>query len=194
MGAIPFSKYVSISDYLELESTSKEKHEYYQGEIFAMAGGSLAHNRMVRNALSSIDNFLKDKGCEVFPSHLKVHVKTESAFVYPDLTIICNGPQFYENRKDIITNPVIIIEVLSPDTRGFDRSDKFALYRAIPSLKEYLLIDSTKVHLEKFVKKSFNEWVLSEYKSFTDKIEIATINFETKLAEFYRNVLFEQKK
>src|SRR2546423_718598 len=117
MGSIPVSKYKSIEEYLELDEKSPEKSEYYQGEIFAMAGASFAHNQIVRNTLTAIDNYLKDTKCQIFPSDLKVHIEANSLFTYPDLSIICGKPEFWHNRTDIVTNPSVMIEVLSKGTK-----------------------------------------------------------------------------
>lgn len=187
----PIAKFISVEEYLEMEEQSRDKHEYYKGEVFAMAGASFIHNQITSNILMDIGQFLKDKTCRIYGSDLKIQVEANSLFTYPDLSIVCNGPQFWRDRKDTITNPSVIIEILSPDTMSYDRGDKFALYRAIPSLKEYLLISSTEVLLEQFTKQSLHEWLLTEYKSSEDAITIDTIGYHTSLKEFYRDVTFE---
>lgn len=191
MAAIPALKFMTVEEYLEMEENSIEKHEYYGGEVFAMAGASFQHNQIVANAQGAIWQFLKDKPCRVYGSDLKVAVKTKSSFVYPDLTIICNGPQFLEGRKEIITNPSVIIEVLSPETGNFDHGEKFMLYRQIPSLQEYILISSMEVLVEKFIRHDSGAWTLTEYRKMEDCFSIDTIQYETTLAELYREVLFE---
>lgn len=113
MTAVPAPKFISIEDYLLSEEEVREKHEYYQGEVFAMAGGSIAHNRIVRNLLTELDNFLKDRNCEVFPSDLKIHNEANTLFTYPDLSIVCGELNCWNKRNDTITNPAVIIEVLS---------------------------------------------------------------------------------
>jgi Uma2 family endonuclease len=179
---------------LAYEDQSLEKNEYYQGEIFAMAGASFAHNQIVRNALSEIDQFLKDKNCRIFPSDLKVYIEANSLFTYPDLSIICDKPQFWGKRTDIITNPSVIIEVLSPATKDYDRGEKFMLYREIPTLKEYILISSTQMRLEQYIKQAPHEWKFVEYKLAGEVININTINYTTPLQTFYRDVDFNLAK
>lgn len=188
MIAIPAIKYVSVEEYLKAEDLSEVKHEYYAGEIFAMAGGSFPHNQITANILGEVHQYLKNKSCRIYGSDLKVHVKNKSSFVYPDLTIICNGPQFYEDRNDIVINPSVIIEVLSPATQNYDRGQKFMLYRQISSLKEYFLVSSTEVLVEKFSRRAANEWVLTEYKLLDDAIAIDSINYQTMLSTLYRDV------
>lgn len=190
MSSAPALKYKSIEEYLELEEKSPEKNEYYQGEIFAMAGASFAHNQIVRNALTALDNHLRNTKCQIFPSDLKVHIEANSLFTYPDLSIICGKPEFWNNRTDTILNPSVIIEVLSPRTNDYDHGEKFMLYRNIPSLKEYILISSTEVRLEQYIKQAPNEWKFIEYQSSEEQITIPTINFSTLLQEFYRDVDF----
>lgn len=194
MSSTPAIKYKSIKEYLELEEKSLEKNEYYQGEIFAMAGAGLAHNQIVRNTLTAIDNYLRNTKCQVFPSDLKVHIETNSLFTYPDLSIICDKPQFWNNRTDTILNPVVIIEVLSPGTKDYDHGEKFTLYRDIPSLKEYILISAMEIWLEQYIKQSANEWKFIEYKSADEKVFIPAIDYSTILGEFYRDVDFSLEK
>ncbi len=132
MGVVPASKRISVEEFLILEESSDIKHEYYQGEIFAMAGGTIQHNQIVRNSLTAIDNFLREKNCQVFPSDLKIHIEANSLFTYPDLSIVCGEPRRWNDRNDVITNPLIIIEVLSKKTENYDRGQKFKLYRVSP--------------------------------------------------------------
>ena len=193
MSPIPAVKHISVADYLQAEDVSEVKHEYYAGEIFAMAGGSFPHNQIASNIMIDIGQFLKSRPCGIYGSDLKVHVKNKASFVYPDLTIICNGPQFYEDRNDIIINPSVIIEVLSPGTQNYDRGGKFMLYRQISSLQEYVLVSSTEVLVEKFSKRAVNEWVLTEYKSPDDAITIESINYGATLSMLYRDVDLENE-
>ena len=187
MSTAPQTKFYSVEEYLEMEEQSIEKHEYYAGEIFAMYGAGINHNRIVRNALIEIGQHLREKECEIFPSDLKIHIEEVSLFTYPDLSIICEGPHFYENRNDTITNPSVLIEVLSPSTKDYDRGEKFGFYRQIPSLQEYILISSQKMHLEKYVRQPQNKWLLTEYKGEDETITIETIHTETINWNNYHN-------
>ncbi len=189
---LPVLKYKTIEEYLAFEDEADGKHEYYQGEIFNMAGGTIDHNRVVRNTLTAIDQFLKDKTCQVYPSDLKVYIEANSLYTYPDISIICDAPEFYAERKDTILNPAVIIEVLSPGTKDYDRGGKFVLYRQIPSLQEYVLISSMGYSCERFKRQANNQWILTEVKLPTEKIAVETIGFETMLTELYRNVNFTE--
>ncbi len=191
MSAIPILKY-SIAEYLEAEEKSVEKNEFYQGEIFAMVGASIAHNHIVRNVLVAVGNFLSKKGsCNVFPSDLRIYIEANSLFTYPDVSIICGEIETLENYKDNVTNPTVLIEVLSPSTADYDRGGKFKLYRDIPSLKEYILISSTEILIEKYEKQTDGTWVLHEYKQGSDLFKITNIGLDILVNSFYENVVFE---
>jgi Uma2 family endonuclease len=191
MSAVPAVSFLTIEEYLEREETALEKHEYYHGEVFAMAGTTIEHNRIVRNTLTALDSFLRDKDCEVFPSDLKVYIEANSLFTYPDLSIICGPLERWNDRNDVITNPAVIIEVLSKSTESYDRGQKFKLYRELPSLREYLLISSTEVLLEHYKKEAPHVWTLRESKERSDALKIETVQFTCPLSEIYRDVSFD---
>lgn len=194
MSAIPVTKRMTAEEYLQMEDASTEKHEFIAGQVYAMAGASFAHNQIASNSFIDIGSFLREKPCRIYGSDLKVHAKTASGFVYPDLTIICDGVHFLEGRKDVVINPTVIIEVLSPDTQDYDHGKKFMLYRQIETLKEYILISSMETLVEKFVRQTDGTWTLTEYKGPDDKLSIDIIRFQTTLTELYRDVIFENNE
>ncbi len=138
------------SEYLELERKADFKSEYYNGEIFAMAGASLIHNEIVANLISIFNQFLKDKPCKVYPSDLRLRIEKSGLYTYPDITIVCGKTELLDNKFDTLKNPTVLIEVLSDSTEKYDRGQKFSFYREIPSLKEYILVSSKTVKIEKF--------------------------------------------
>lgn len=138
------------SEYLELERNADFKSEYYNGEIFAMAGATLIHNKIVSNLIFLFNQFLKDKPCDVYPSDLRLRVEKSGLYTYPDITIVCGKTELLDNKFDTLKNPTILIEVLSDSTEKYDRGQKFSFYREIPSLKEYILVSSKTVKIEKF--------------------------------------------
>jgi Uma2 family endonuclease len=138
------------SEYLELERNADFKSEYYNGEIFAMAGATLIHNKIVSNLIFLFNQFLKDKPCDVYPSDLRLQVEKSGLYTYPDITIVCGKTELLDNKFDTLKNPTILIEVLSDSTEKYDRGQKFSFYREIPSLKEYILVSSKTVKIEKF--------------------------------------------
>lgn len=193
MSAVPAVKYMTVEEYLEMEDASTEKHEFIGGVIYAMAGADFPHNQVFSNTHGSIWQYLRDKNYRVYGSDLKVNVKTKSDFAYPDLTIVCDGAQFFQGKRGIVTNPSVIIEILSPDTQNYDHGEKFMLYRQIETLKEYILISSMEVWVEKFKRENSGSWTLTEYKNMTDSLPVDTIHFGLPLTEIYRDVVFEPK-
>lgn len=190
MNVAAFLKYTA-EEYLELEETSLEKNEFYKGEILAMAGGSIEHNQITRNTKSVIDGYLsKDDKCQIFPGDLKIHALKNSLYTYPDLSIVCGKLETLPNKKNIVTNPTVIIEVLSETTQDYDRGAKFKHYRDIVSLKEYILLSSLETLVEKYDKQADGSWILYEFKSETDTFKINTIDLVLAVKDLYRNVDF----
>ncbi len=189
---LPEKKLVSALEYLELEIISLEKHEYYQGEIFAMAGATIEHNRITSNTFVELGSGLKNKNCVPYNSDLRIHAQTNSLYTYPDISVICGEVEKLDNVFDTATNPIVLIEILSESTRDYDRGTKFMLYRDIASLREYLVIDSTgSIHAEKYFKESNGVWRLSEYKTIDDTIFLESIDVELHMADVYRGVYKE---
>jgi Uma2 family endonuclease len=194
MTAIP--KYYSPEEYLDIERRALHKSEYYQGEIFAMAGASLNHNRIVSNTIFAIRDSLrkKDKTCEVFPSDLRIHIPQNTLYTYPDVSVICGEPQFTDDHFDVVTNPTVLVEVLSKSTKDYDRSEKFRLYRDIETLQSYILISSDSLLVEVFTKKQNNLWELRIYDKIEENMNIAVLEAEIPIQELYLNVSFEEPK
>ena len=189
MNAEPILKYTA-EEYLELEEASLEKNEFYKGEIFAMAGASIAHNEIVSNTMVEIGSHLKEKKCRIFPSDLRIHSIANSLYTYPDLSIICDDIQTIGRSKNTVTNPSVLIEVLSKTTQDYDHGAKFKLYRDIESLKEYILISSLETLVEKYNQQADGSWVLHEYKNEADTFTITTIDLLITVKDLYRNVDF----
>lgn len=190
----PALKYPLISqeDYLAMERSATEKHEYFKGEVFAMSGASLEHNRIFHNIYGQLFTHLKGKDCTPYGSDLRIHIPANSLYTYPDISIICGTPELTDEWSDTITNPAVIIEILSKSTADYDRGGKFSLYRSIQSLKEYILIDSTQTCIEIFTKQLNEHWLLSEYKKLTDIVEVKTISFRLILQEVYTDAFSEK--
>lgn len=187
---MPATKLLSVEEYFLLEESADEKHEYYQGEIFAMAGGSIAHNQIVTNTTGELHSFLKGKSCQVFNSDQKIYVETVNLFTYPDLSIVCGEPERWNNRNDILTNPAVIFEVLSKKTQNYDRGNKFKFFRSLPSLKEYVLISSMNFLIERYTKQSSGFWTLRETTNPEETFVVETINFSCPIKDLYLNVAF----
>lgn len=175
-----------------MEETAEHRNEYHQGEIFAMAGGSIDHNRIVRNLENRMSRTLEADGCEVFFSDMRLWVEAVELFTYPDLMVICDQPEFYAGRRDTIINPLLIVEVLSESTKNYDRGEKFGFYRSIPMLQEYILIDQYKVHAEQFSLGQEGKWILTEYDDGDAILSCTSVNFQVPLKDVYDKVELER--
>jgi Uma2 family endonuclease len=179
---------LSPEDYLALERTSSEKHEYYRGEIFAMGGASPTHNLIVMNTGSELRQQLKKRPCRVYANDMRVKVDPSGLYTYPDLVVTCGGERFDDAQKDTLLNPKLLIEVLSKSTEAYDRGDKFGQFRKIESLLEYILINQDKAHIERFIRQDDNRWQLSEVSGLEAVIRLDAIDCELVLAEIYDKV------
>jgi len=182
--------YLTAEEYLEAERKATCKHELMNGKIITMTGASLKHNRIVSNLIGSINPFLKGKSCEVFPSDLRINIPTTNSFTYPDLTIVCGKPELLDDEFDNLLNPVVIIEVLSPSTESYDRGNKFFTYQQIPSLKEYILVDSTACNIQTIVKKDDGLWQFDTISDNTSSIIIQSISQTILVSDVYDGVEF----
>ncbi|MEE4359106.1 MAG: Uma2 family endonuclease [Desulfococcaceae bacterium] len=183
-------KHISAEEYFAMEETAFEKSEYYHGEIFAMSGASIHHNLIVANTIIAVGNALKDS-CFVFPSDIKVELDPGHHYAYPDISLVCGDIAFGQGRNDIITNPKVIIEVLSESTRNYDRGNKFAAYRQIQSLSDYILIDQYRVLAEHFTCKSRDNWELKICRSAKDILVLDSVGISLALKDVYKNIPLE---
>ncbi|MGZ5134725.1 MAG: Uma2 family endonuclease [Flavitalea sp.] len=157
-----------------------------------MPGASLPHNFVSHNVYGSLIIFLKGKNCKPFGSDLRIHIPENTLYTYPDISIICGKPETADSFRDSVLNPSVIIKILSKSTKDYDRGTKFTLYRSIKALKEYILIDSTSVSVELFIKQEENSWKLTEFKQLSDSCAITTIDLTLHLKDIYEDVSFEE--
>jgi len=186
MSALP-KTYYSEQDYLDLERRALYKSDYFRGEIFAMGGASRNHNRITENLSISIGGYLRGKSCQTFSSDMRVHIPANTLYTYPDVVIVCGKPEFLaDGQLDTLLNPVALIEVQSPSTGGYDKDSKFTLYRSIPTFREYILIDSERVHAEVWFKPEAGFWTLrQETNAASDALYLHTIDFTLPLSDIY---------
>ena len=183
--------YVSPEDYLRLERAAEFRHEYFEGRIIAMVGAGYAHNLICANLTGELYSLLRGKSCSVVGSDQRLQIMSGSAFVYPDLTVLCGKPDFNEEKKpDTLLNPTLLVEVLSPTTSQYDRSDKFMLYRQVPSLRQYLTLDSHSIHAELHTLTEPGRWVLTETRDLSTVLDLSSIGCQVPLAEVYAGVAF----
>ncbi len=178
-------KQLTIEEYLEWELANTEKHEYFRGEVFAMSGAKINHNRIAVNVLSTLVRELKGKSCQPFNSDQRIHIPANTLFTYPDISVICGEPITLDDDEYNVLNPTVIIEVLSPSTKNYDRGEKFKLYRDIPILQEYVLIDAASVHIEHHRINKQQRWELLEHKSIDDILILDSLSTTILLTDIY---------
>jgi Uma2 family endonuclease len=183
----PKYNFISPEEYLKRERSSTGRHEYYEGQVFAISGASLNHNRIERNLITAIGNFLHDSECEVLPSHMRISTPLHESYMYPDVLIVCGKPELEGDKFDTLTNPSVIFEILSPSTKTIDEERKLFFYRQIPSLKEYIMIDSVKRKVLVVRKQIDESWKFEDIEESTAHLNIYTINFKLLLETIYKN-------
>ncbi len=192
MSAIPKTK-LTPEEYLEKERKAEYKSEYFDGEIFAMAGAKRNHNKVTTNVGGLIWQHLKGKDCESYSNDMRVFVPKTGLYTYPDVVVICGEPKFQDNVFDTLLNPTLLIEVLSDTTENYDRGKKFQHYRSIESLQEYVSVSQDEARIEKYVKQGDGFWVLSEAVGLDAKIKLDAIDCELALSEVFDKVIFSDE-
>jgi Uma2 family endonuclease len=174
--------------YLARERQAETKSEYLRGEMFAMSGASRKHNLVAMNVAGELHQQLRDRECEVYQADMRVKVSSTGLYTYPDVTVACDEPEFEDAQVDTLLNPRVIVEVLSPSTADYDRGGKFAHYRRLPSLQEYLLISQDVPLVEHYVRQGPDQWQLTEQRSLDAAIDLPSIRCRLPLAEIYLKV------
>jgi len=185
---------MSPSEYLDWERMQEERHEYISGEVYTvtenMSGASFKHTIINSHVLIAIGAFLKDKPCNAFVNDLRIEVKSAESYFYPDITIVCQEFEASDKYLDMITNPSVVIEILSPSTARKDMGKKKFFYMQIPSLQEYIMIDSQSISVETIKRRNDGTWENQLTLDINDSLFISTINFTIPLKEIYSNVNF----
>lgn len=181
----PKYNYVSPEVYLEMERASEYKNEYYHGQVLAMSGASLKHNYIDGNLIVALGQFLKGKECQALPGNMRVSTPSHDSYMYPDALIVCGAAELEDDKFDTLTNPAVIFEILSPSTRSIDKGRKFFFYQQIPSLQEYIMIDSLKRFIQLARKQPDQSWKVETLDEKNEVLFIRTINFELSLDEIY---------
>ncbi len=181
----PKYNFISPDEYLAMERATEERNEYYDGLVLAMSGGSMEHNLIDRNLVGILYGFLKDKECQVLPSHMRVSSPDRENYMYPDASIVCGKPELEDDKFDTLTNPSVIFEILSPSTKGMDKQRKFFFYMQIPSLKEYIMIDSVQRYIIIARKQADSSWKFEELNDTAENLFIQRIGFSLPLSELY---------
>jgi len=180
----------SPEEYLELEINSEERHEYINGEIIVMTGGTPNPNKIAGNLYAALNFGLKRQPYQVFITDQRLWIPNKRIYTYPDVMVVAGELELAEGRKDTITNPVLIAEVLSKSTRNYDQVEKFAAYRTISTFQEYVLIDQYTMHVEHYYKTAPTKWIFSEYDGEEMMLSLSAFSFEISLADIYDKVDF----
>jgi Uma2 family endonuclease len=177
-------------EYLAIERAAEFKSEYYDGQMFAMSGGSFPHALIAPNLTRALGNALAGRGCKVFSSDLRVRA-SRRAYFYPDVTVVCEAPRAADDQNDILLNPAVVVEVLSKSTEGYDRGLKSQQYRQIDSLQEYALVSQTEPRIEVYRRAPGGEWILREFTGLDSGCHFASLSCDIPLAAVYEGVSFE---
>jgi Uma2 family endonuclease len=182
--------FLTPEQYLEIERKAEFKSEYYQGQMLAMSGASLAHSRIVRNGIRELGNQLRARDCEPFSSETSVCVTPAGLYTYPDLVVVCGKVELLDNTLDTVINPTVIIEVLSESTEAYDRGRKSELYRSLKSLMEYVMVFSLSVKAEQYMRQADGSWHYFEKTALEETIDLKSIDCHLRLADLYERVDF----
>lgn len=190
MSALP-KRYFTPEEYLALEERAEYKSQYVAGEIFAMSGAQSPHVFIETNLIGELRNRLRGRACNIFTSNMRVRAQRSDLYTYPDVAALCGKPEFdFSSKPESLTNPQSIFEVLSPSTEAFDRGDKFARYRRVESLVDYVLVASDLMRIEHYVRQDSNSWALTEYDRPTDLLHLRGIDCQLPLEEIYYQIVF----
>jgi Uma2 family endonuclease len=176
--------------YLDAERAAEFRHEYYNGQIYAMSGGSYQHAQVIGNITGELHTSLKTRPCSVVPNDLRLRVSPDGLYTYPDVLVVCGEPKFADGRGDTVLNPALIVEVLSPSTEAYDRGFKSAQYRTIESLEEYALVSQAEPRVEVFRRQPGGHWLLSEAVGLEAVCHFESLDCAVALAEIYAKVTF----
>ncbi len=189
-------KLYTFEEYLRREEKAVEKHEFYNGKIIKMPGGTYIHSQISANAISALKIVVRPlpKKFRVYSSDLKIYIEPSGIGVYPDALVICQEPIFWNNRLDVIVNPLLIVEVLSPSTQSFDRMGKFDLYKSLPSFQEYVLINADKHSIETRFREEPDLWRIKTEDDINNSVSLRSLGVSISMTDIYEDIIFPIKK
>jgi Uma2 family endonuclease len=192
MSAQPLPR-LTAEEYLATERAAEIRSEYYDGVMYAMAGGSFPHSVIIGNLFGELRSALRKRGCFVVSNDLRLRVSPARVYTYPDIIAGCDPPRFADDQKDTLLNPALVIEVLSPSTEAHDRGYKFVQYRQLESLREYVLVSQSEPRIERFERQADGRWVLSEHVGMDAVCRFESVGCDVPLADIYENVAFGEQ-
>jgi Uma2 family endonuclease len=189
-------KVYTFEQYLRREEKSIEKHEFYNGKIIKMPGGTDIHSEIAANVITALKIVVRPlpRKFRVYDSNLKIHIEPTNTGVYPDALVVCEEPQFWQNRRDVIVNPLLIVEVLSPSTQAYDRLGKFELYKLLPSFQEYVLVNTDKLSVETRFQEEPNLWRIKMETDIENSVKLRSLGVAISMLDIYENIVFPDKK
>ncbi|HEY0379873.1 MAG TPA: Uma2 family endonuclease [Pyrinomonadaceae bacterium] len=187
MSSLP-SYYLSPEEYLAVEREAEYKSEYVDGVMYAMAGGSERHNLIAGNLITELNIRLREALCRVYPSDLKVRVPNSKRFFYPDVSVVCDETQFADDERDVVLNPILLVEVLSESTAAFDRGKKFQSYQQIESLQEYLLVSQDEHLVEHYLRREDGHWLYTKVSGPDEAVILPSLQCELPLGGIYNKL------
>jgi Uma2 family endonuclease len=179
---------VTEEEYLAIDRAAEVRSEFFDGEMFAMSGGSMRHASLQANLHGELYVALRGKDCRAFTSDFRVRVSPGRMYAYPDITVVCGRPLLADEHQDILVNPTVILEVLSPSTEHYDRGVKFQRYRAIESLKDYILVNQDEIRIEQYTRRDAHTWTLHDYQRPEEELRIDSIGVSLALARIYDRI------
>ena len=182
--------FLTPEQYLEIERAAEFKSEYFNGEMFAMAGAKEAHNLLAMNVGFALHPQLRSRPCRIYANDIRVRVSATGLYTYPDVIAVCGDRRFLDDQRDTLLNPNLIVEVLSPTTEAYDRGRKFEHYKVIESFTEYLLISSDRVHVDLFRRQPDGDWLLKSADRIEDVLDLQSVGCRLSLADLYEQVEF----
>ncbi len=180
--------YISPEKYLAMEEKADQKSEYFNGEVFMMVGASANHNRITGNINAFFNTTLANATCESFASDMRLQVKANGLYTYPDVMVVCGKPEFAAGRNDTLTNPILIVEVLSPSTKNYDRGQKFMPYRELETLVDYVLVEQDRPHVEYFHRQDAGRWLLTEFNTADVALPLEALKLQLPIARIYQKI------
>ena len=188
MATVAAQTYFTPEEYIALERKARFKSEYFNGHIIAMSGASRQHSLIVTNISGELHFQFKGRGCEVYTNDMRVRPNPRESYFYPDVVVVCGGPEFEDDAFDTLLNPIVIVEVLSPSTEVYDRGEKFTRYKQLASFQEYVLVAQDKVWVEHH-RRHGPQWVRNHYRTLEDVLPLPAIGCELPLRDIYARVI-----
>jgi Uma2 family endonuclease len=182
--------FLTPEEYLERERQAEFKSEYLRGSVYAMAGGTIRHARIVMSVARRLADKLAGRNCDVFSTDVRLSVPAAQLYTYPDVMVICDGSSAPDDRLDPVSSPIVIVEVLAESTRNYDRGEKFQCYRTLASLREYVTVAQDKIHVEQYTRQPTGQWLLTEYADPSSTIALSSLAVELQMADIYEKVTF----